>query len=158
MAAGFRIVWVGRTQQRFVAEGVAHYLERLAPLQAVETVEVKAAGHSGRDAGEALRREGEAILKRVKEGDTVVLLDQRGRQPDTREFAALLGKLRERASGTAVLVVGGAYGVDGAVRRRADHVVALSRLTLPHQMVRVVLAEQLYRAFSLLAGQRYHHD
>jgi 23S rRNA (pseudouridine1915-N3)-methyltransferase len=156
--AGLRVVWVGRSQPRFVQEGIAFYRERIAPYQPLELVEVRAAGHSGREPAQALRREGEAILKRIAPADDVALLDERGRQLDTRALADWLGRRQARGGGALTFVVGGAYGVDEAVRRRADDVLALSRLTLPHQLVRVVLLEQLYRVLSLRAGHGYHHD
>ena len=156
--AGLRIVWVGRSQHPFVEQGIAYYRERIAPYQALELVEVRAAAHSGRDPAQALRKEGEAILKRLAPDDPVVLLDERGREFNTQELADWLGE-RQAAAGRAVtFVIGGAYGVDGSVRRRAGMALALSRLTLPHQLVRVVLLEQLYRVLSLRAGHGYHHD
>jgi 23S rRNA (pseudouridine1915-N3)-methyltransferase len=156
--AGLRVLWVGRSQQRFVEQGIAFYRERIAPFQSLELVELRAAAHSGRDPAQALRREGEALLKRLAPDDSMVLLDERGRQLSTRELADWLAA-RQAAGGRALtFVIGGAYGVDEAVRRRADDVIALSRLTLPHQLVRVVLLEQLYRVLSLQAGHGYHHE
>jgi 23S rRNA (pseudouridine1915-N3)-methyltransferase len=156
--AGLRVIWVGKSQQRFVEEGIAHYRERVLPYQPLELVEVRAAAHSGRDAGQALRREGEAILKRIGPGETLVLLDERGRQLDTQGFADWLGARQAAGGRELTFVIGGAYGVDDAVRRRAADTIALSRLTLPHQLVRVVLLEQLYRILSLRAGHGYHHE
>jgi 23S rRNA (pseudouridine1915-N3)-methyltransferase len=156
--AGLRILWVGRSQQPFVEQGIAFYRERIAPYQPLELVELRAAAHSGRAPAQALRREGEAILKRLAPDDAVVLLDERGRQFSTREFADWLGEQQARSGRPLTFVIGGAYGVDEAVRRRAGTTLALSRLTFPHQLVRVVLLEQLYRALSLRAGHGYHHE
>lgn len=154
---GLRVIWVGRSQHRFVEEGVAFYRERIAAFQPLELVEVRAAAHSGREPAQALRREGEAILRRIAPDEPVVLLDENGREPTTRELAHWLAAWQADAGRPLAFVVGGAYGVDDAVRQRAGRVLALSRLTLPHQLVRVVLLEQLYRALSLQAGHRYHH-
>jgi len=154
---GLRVIWVGKSQPRFVEEGVAFYRERIAHFQPVELVEVRAGGHSGRDPEQALRREGEAILKRLVPDDPVVLLDEGGRQRSTAALADWLAALQSRAGRPLTLVVGGAYGVDPSVRRRADHVLSLSPLTWPHQLVRVMLLEQLYRCCSLRAGHAYHH-
>ncbi len=156
--AGLRVVWVGKSQQRFVEEGIAYYRERIGPYLPLELVEVRAAAHSGRDAAQALRREGEAILKRIGPDEPLVLLDERGRQLDTAGFADWLGARQAVAGRAITFVIGGAYGVDEAVRGRAADVIALSRLTLPHQLVRVVLLEQLYRVLSLRAGHGYHHE
>jgi len=156
--AGLRVVWVGRSQQRFVEQGVAFYRERITPFAPLELVEVRAAAHSGRDPAQALRREGEAIRKRLAPEDPVALLDERGRQFSTRELADWLAARRAASGRALTFVIGGAYGVDEAVRRRANDTIALSHLTLPHQLVRVVLLEQLYRVLSLQAGHGYHHD
>ena len=156
--AGLRVIWVGKTQHRFVSDAIAYYRTRIAPLQSLELVEVRAGDHSGRDAPRVLRRECEAILHRVDRSDTVVLLDEAGPARSTRELARWLEKLQAGSRPAITFVIGGAYGVDDAVRRRADHVVALSRLTFPHQLVRVILLEQLYRVLNLLAGHKYHHD
>jgi 23S rRNA (pseudouridine1915-N3)-methyltransferase len=156
--AGWRVLWVGKTQHRFVAEGIDYYRKRIAPLQTLEIVETRAGAHSGRDPEAARRREGEALLRRVGPQDAVVLLDERGRQPTTHELADLLARLQGERGRTLCFLVGGAYGVDEAVGLRADETVSLSRLTFPHQLVRVVLLEQLYRVLSLQAGHGYHHD
>ena len=154
---GLRVIWVGKSQPRFVEDGVAFYRERIAHFQPLELVEVRSASHSGRDAEGALRRESEAILKRLVPDDPVVLLDERGRQRTTPELADWLAGLQAQAGRPLTLIVGGAYGVDEAVRRRADHALSLSPLTWPHQLVRVMLLEQLYRCCSLRAGHAYHH-
>ena len=156
--AGLRIVWVGRTQHTFVEQGIAYYRERITPYQPLELVEVRAAAHSGREPTLALRKEGEAILKRLAPDDPVVLLDEKGRQFNTRALADWLGEQQAVSGRALTFLIGGAYGVDAAVRSRAGEVLSLSRLTLPHQLVRVVLLEQLYRVLSLRAGHGYHHE
>ncbi len=153
-----RIFWVGKHQHRFISDGVAYYQKLLNPLQPVEVVEIRDAVHSGRDPQSGIKREGEALLKRIGGGETVVLLDEKGKQFSTREWAAMMGRLREESASSVCLIVGGAYGVADAVKQRSNHIVALSRLTFPHQLARVVLMEQLYRMFSLITGRAYHHD
>ncbi len=152
-----RILMVGKTERGFVQDGVAHYLDRLRPFAAVDIIEVRAATHSGRDAGQALEKESAALLARLQPGDPLILLDERGREMDTREFSAWLSRLGEDSQGPPTFAIGGAYGVGDAVQARATASLALSRMTLPHQLVRVVLLEQLYRALSLAAGHGYHH-
>ena len=152
-----RIFWVGKHRHRFVSDGVAYYQKLLHPLQPVELVEIRDAVHSGRDPQSGIEREGEALLKRIGEGETVVLLDEKGKQFSTRAWAAMSGRLQTETGSPVCLIVGGAYGVADAVKQRSDHIVALSRLTFPHQLARVVLMEQLYRMFSLIAGRAYHH-
>ncbi len=155
---GLRVIWVGKTSKGFAAEGVAHYLKRIRPLCPLECVELKTAGHSGRGAESAKEKESEAILKRLGGRETVVLLDEQGRQPDSRSWARMLGELLEKSPAPCTFVLGGAYGVDERVRARAGEVVSLSRMTFPHQLARVVLLEQIYRGLTLLSGHAYHHE
>lgn len=156
--SGIRIVWVGKTDKGFVAEGVAHYAKRIKPFQSLETVEIRPAVHSGRDPRQALELEADAVLKRLVGADPVVLLDEGGNQPTTRAFADQLSGWLERPGGSPTFVIGGAFGVDDRLKSRADFNLSLSRLTFPHQLVRVILLEQLYRALSLLSGHGYHHE
>lgn len=153
-----RVMWVGKTQHRFVSEGVEYYRKLLNPICPLEFVEIKNAGHSGREPQEGIRREGAALLKRIDKEDLVILLDEKGKELTTRQWAEDLGRQRGESGRSTCFIIGGAYGVEDSVRQRADHTIALSRLTFPHQLVRIVLMEQLYRMFSLLSGGGYHHD
>ena len=156
--AGIRLVWVGKSQEAFVGDGIEHYRRRILPLQPLEIVEVKAAAHSGRDTATARQREAGHILGKLHPRDTVVLLDEKGKTPDTAQFARQLKEWSGQGGRTLTFIIGGAYGVDDSVRERADASMALSRLTFPHQLVRVLFLEQLYRALSLNAGHGYHHE
>ncbi len=153
-----RLIWVGKTRKGYAAEGVANYLKRIRPLCPLDCVELKPATHSGRAADNVREKESDAILKRLTGREAVVLLDERGRQPDSREWAAMLGKLMEISPSATTFVLGGAYGVDERIRSRATEVVSLSRLTFPHQLARVILLEQIYRGLTLLSGHAYHHE
>lgn len=152
-----RILMVGKTERGFAQDGMTYYLERLRPFADVEIVAVRAAAHSGRDAGQAVEKESAALLARLRPGDPLILLDERGREMDTPAFSTWLTRLGGEAQGVLSFAIGGAYGVGEPVRRRATATLALSRMTLPHQLVRVVLLEQLYRGLSLAAGHGYHH-
>lgn len=152
-----RFLWVGKTQKGFVQEGLDHYLQRIRGFMPVEVIDVRPADHSGRDPAQALRIEGEALLKRLEGESAVVILDERGTQLTSPKLAERLKALREQGSATITFVVGGAYGLDAAVKARARLTLALSPLTFPHQLVRVILAEQVYRALTISAGQPYHH-
>jgi 23S rRNA (pseudouridine1915-N3)-methyltransferase len=106
---------------------------------------------------DTLEKEGEAILKLIKDGDKVVLLDERGKDVDTSAFSAMLGRHLQEGTKRLVFVIGGAFGVSDTVRERADATLKLSSLVLPHMLVRLILVEQLYRAASILEGGKYHH-
>ncbi len=104
------------------------------------------------------KKEGEILLKRIKPDDYLVLLDEKGSVFTSEAFARELARLQVQATGKRICFVqGGAYGFSAAVYKRANKKVSLSAFTLPHLLARVVFAEQLYRAFTILKGEKYHH-
>jgi 23S rRNA (pseudouridine1915-N3)-methyltransferase len=133
------------------------YLRRLRPALAVALTEIETPARRGRDAAAAIAAEGRRLLSALAPGDHVVALDERGRELTTRELAAWLGKRMQQGEDLA-FVVGGPDGLAAEVLARSDFTLALSRLTLPHALVRVLLAEQLYRAHCILTGHPYHRD
>jgi len=150
-----RLILVGRSERGFVEDGVGHYLARLQRTSPVEVVVLPEAGR-----GEVTfqqRTESERILAALKPGERVVVLDERGAALTSPAFANKLGTWRDQGVRQVAFVIGGAYGMTDEVRQRADLVMALSEMTFPHQLVRVLFAEQLYRAFSILQGSPYHH-
>ena len=150
-----RLVLVGRSERGMVADGVEHYLVRLARTMPVEQVVLSEAGKG--DPAYQQRVESERILAALKPGERVVVLDERGKALTSPQFAERLGTWRDQGVRHVAFVIGGAYGMTDAVRARADLVLALSAMTFPHQLVRVLFAEQLYRAATILQGSPYHH-
>ena len=149
-----RIVAVGRDRSGLYAPAVEEYARRIARYARFELVEVpEARKHAGTP--RAKDEEGEALLARLGERDRVVLLDERGTEETSAALARRVARWLERGQDVA-LVVGGSDGLSDAVRARADEVLALSRMTLPHRLARVVLLEQLYRAMTILRGEPYH--
>lgn len=143
---------------RWVDEVVEDYTRRLAASLKVALVEVPAGQRSSRgDPAQAMHSEGQRILALIKPQEFVTVLDERGVQWTTRELATWLsGRMQDGRD--LVLVIGGPDGLAAEVQERSDHRLALSKLTLPHPLVRVVLAEQLYRAHTVLSGHPYHRD
>lgn len=142
------IVSPGKTHDRTVLEAITEYEKRLTKKLSLEW---SLPGASSKE------DEAKTILKTIKAGDFVVLLDERGRTLDTRGLATLLDKHLQAGTKRLVFVIGGAFGVDQSVADRADLTLQLSALTFPHMLVRLILAEQLYRAGSVLDGGKYHH-
>ena len=105
-----------------------------------------------------MQKEGELILKHLAPGDTLILLDEHGREFRSLEFADHLQHLLSMGGKNLVFAVGGAYGFSDAVYARAQSKISLSKMTFSHQMVRIIFAEQLYRAFTILKGEPYHHE
>jgi len=152
-----RIVALGQRMPSWVTEAVADYAKRLPRETPFDVVELKpAARDRGRTVPQMLAEEARAIAAACT-GATVVALDERGAAWTTRELAERLGRWREDGRDVA-FVIGSADGLDASVKASASAVVALSAMTLPHGLVRIVLAEQLYRAASLLAGHPYHRE
>ena len=150
-----RLFWVGKTQEAWVRTGIDEYagrVRRYAPLEIVEVKEEKGA------LPEVQRqREGERILKQIPATGRLVLLDETGEQLTSPGFAARLGKYRDSGTSELIFAIGGAYGFAPELRARADRTLALSKMTFTHQMVRPIFLEQLYRAYTILNNESYHH-
>ncbi len=152
------IVSVGHRMPSWIQEGFQEYARRMPPEIRLELVELKPSGGGpGKDAGKAKAIEGERILAAIPAGATLLALDERGRAVTTQGLAVMLAAWMRDGAHPA-FAIGGAEGLSEAVREKADKLVSLSALTLPHALVRVVLAEQLYRAWSILAGHPYHRE
>jgi 23S rRNA (pseudouridine1915-N3)-methyltransferase len=153
-----RIIAVGERMPRWVDEVVEDYTRRLSGSLKVAVAEVSAGQRSARgDPAQAMQLEGQRILALLKPQEFVVALDEHGAQLATRELANwLAGRMNDGRE--LVFVIGGPDGLASEVSARADYKLSLSKLTLPHPLVRVVLAEQLYRAHTVLSGHPYHRD
>jgi 23S rRNA (pseudouridine1915-N3)-methyltransferase len=151
-----RLLAIGRDRSGLFAPAVEAYLGRLSRTLKLELVELpEAKRHAGTP--QAREEEGATILARLKPGERLVALDERGEQPTSVELARRLARWQERGQELA-LVVGGADGLSAAVLEAAAERLSLSRLTLPHRLARLVLVEQLYRAVTILRGEPYHKD
>lgn len=150
----FRLCVVGRPRDAAIAAAVADYESRAARYWPLEVREVKAAAAGEKNADAARATESERLLAAV--GDALlVVCDERGKSYTSSEFAEWMQKQREAASDVAFLI-GGAFGVNDDLRRRAKQLLALAPWTLPHELSRLVLAEQLYRAGTIRKGEPYH--
>jgi 23S rRNA (pseudouridine1915-N3)-methyltransferase len=150
----FTIVAVGRTRDAALAAAIADYERRAARYWPLETAEVREGGGGARPPEEARRREGEYLLQRVG-ASVLVACDERGDQLTSHEFSAAMQRWHEDGRDVA-LVLGGAHGLAPDVRQRAARCLALAPWTLPHELARLVLAEQLYRAGTITRGEPYH--
>ncbi|MGH7196952.1 MAG: 23S rRNA (pseudouridine(1915)-N(3))-methyltransferase RlmH [Candidatus Saccharimonadales bacterium] len=148
---------IGKRHDAKLAAAIDDYVARLQRYARVEWQFVPSP-HATMSSDEQKERETAALMSQIKSDDYVVLLDERGQQWSTRQLAEELGEHELRGTNRVVFIIGGAYGVASELSSRADEVWALSKLILPHQLVRLVLAEQLYRAFTILRGEPYHHD
>lgn len=150
-----RFVWIGKTKRAALKDLMQDYLERVRRFAPVEIAELRDRDDAGGEAARIIEKEGNDILSRVVDDSYVVALDERGREFDSRGLAALIEKHRVAGTKQVTFIIGGPCGLSDAVRGRADLVMSLSRLTLTHEMARVLLAEQVYRAFAIIHDLPY---
>ena len=154
-----RMICVGKLKERYWEAAVAEYMKRLGAYCNISVIEVKEeklpANASPADERMVIGAEGRSLLSKVGKSDHVIALDVRGRELSSEELA---DRIRETAFTDPVIdfIIGGSLGLSDEVKQRADLRMSFGRITLPHQLARVVLAEQIYRAFKINAGEKYH--
>jgi 23S rRNA (pseudouridine1915-N3)-methyltransferase len=152
------LLTIGKTGSAWVREGMDLYLGRLrhyTDLQLTELPDIKNAGKMKQDQLKTL--EGELILKRVEATDLLILLDEKGRAGSSEDFASLIQTIGNQSVKKVIFVIGGAWGFSDQVYARAGRKMSLSSMTFNHELVRVIFLEQLYRAFTIIKGEPYHH-
>ena len=151
---------VGRLKAGPEKDLAARYLERLGkagPAIGIELSRVAEVAESRASNAETRKREEAGMLdKALPEGSVLFLLDERGKALDSEAFAALIGQYRDQGKRDLMVAIGGADGLDPALYQKADAVICLGKMTWPHQLVRILIAEQLYRAVTILSGHPYH--
>ena len=153
-----RLLTVGKTDIPWVREGLEMYLSRLEHYASFSLEEIPELKNVSSMTQEQIKhKEGELILKTVRPRDRVILLDEHGKEYRSLEFAAQLSSWMQ-AGRDLLFVIGGAYGFSPQVYSRADGKLSISPMTFSHQLVRTIFAEQLYRAFTILRGEPYHHE
>jgi 23S rRNA (pseudouridine1915-N3)-methyltransferase len=150
-----RFVWVGKTKRSPVKQLIQDYLNRIGKFGAVEVTEIRDRDDVGGDARRIIEKEGDDILSRIASAAYLVALDERGRELDSIKLAELIEKHRLIGTRQITFVMGGHFGLSNAVRDRADLVLAMSRMTLTHDLTRVLLLEQVYRAFTIIHDLPY---
>ena len=153
------LLTVGKTDVAWVKEGLEMYVSRLkhyVPFRLLEIPQLKGVG--ALSPNQIKQKEGELILKTIPEGARLYLLDEHGREFRSMEFASWLESSLASGGKTLCFAVGGAYGFSDAVRERSQGSIALSKMTFSHQEVRVIFAEQLYRAFTIMRSEPYHNE
>ena len=149
-----RVVAVGRVKEPHWRAACDEYLKRLRPYATVDVVEV--ADRDISDAARAVNAEGADVLRVLPDDTYAIALELNGREFTSEQLAERLSALMVRGRSDISFVIGGSAGLAAAVRERADDSLALSRMTFPHQLARVVLLEQLYRAFRIMRNEPYH--
>jgi 23S rRNA (pseudouridine1915-N3)-methyltransferase len=153
------LLTVGKTDRDWVRQGLDIYVSRLKhyiPFTLMEIPELKNVSALSKD--QIKVKEGELILKNVRPTDDLILLDEHGKEYSSVQMAKILQDKISYECKDIVFVIGGAYGFSDAVYARANSKLSLSKMTFSHQMVRTIFAEQLYRAFTIMKGEPYHHE
>lgn len=153
------LLTVGKTDRDWVKQGMDIYMSRLKhyiPFSIIEIPELKNVSSLSKE--QIKTKEGELILKNIRPNDDLILLDEHGKELSSVEFARLLQDKISYIGKDIVFVIGGAYGFSEEVYKRANSKLSLSRMTFSHQMVRAIFAEQIYRAFTIIKGEPYHHE
>ena len=153
-----KVVTIGKLKHSFIREGESEYLKRLPSHVKVSFLELEPAqkGRDNSDIEKIKEWDSQAVLSQVDSGGVLVVLDEGGKSFDSKGFAAWLEKSMVQGRSRLTFAIGGAYGWSDSIRERADLVLSLSPLTFNYQLSRLVLVEQLYRAFSILEGSPYH--
>lgn len=150
-------IWsVGKNHEAYIKEGVAEFTKRIshyypidwliiAPSKATQPVAIK-------------KEEAQNILKTMASTDVLILLDETGKMLNSPSLAQLIQQKANQSTQKIIFLIGGAYGVSDDIKKRANHTWSLSQLVFPHMLVRLILSEQIYRACSILANEKYHHE
>lgn len=155
-----RIICIGKLKEKYWSDAVAEYSKRLSRFCSLEIVELKEARlpdkASPADEAHVKEEEGRAILGKLDEGTFVITLEIKGKELSSEELAAKVEELTLEGKSDIAFIIGGSLGLSPQVSRRADFKLSFSRMTFPHQMMRVVLLEQIYRSFKIIRHETYH--
>jgi 23S rRNA (pseudouridine1915-N3)-methyltransferase len=153
------LLQTGKTTDKHISEVVELYSARIKKYSVFEIITLPDLKNSGNmSVQEQNMKEGKKVLQCVKTDDYVILLDEKGKELRTVEFSGWLGKLFMLPKKRIVFVIGGPWGFSEEVYSRADFKLSLSKMTFPHQLVRLLFLEQLYRVFTVMKGEPYHHE
>ncbi len=153
-------IWsIGKESDKFIEEGIRYYFQKVMPWNTVELVILQIPKKAATtDPARAKLQEEEMLLKKLQPTHYLILLDEKGKMLTSPQWAQQFQQCMNQGVKTAVILIGGAFGVTENVKKRANQCWSLSALVFPHQLVRLMVAEQVYRAFSILNNSPYHHS
>ncbi|MCR5176631.1 MAG: 23S rRNA (pseudouridine(1915)-N(3))-methyltransferase RlmH [Anaerovibrio sp.] len=154
------IVTAGKIKEKYLQNGINEFLKRLGPFATVKIIEINEEkmrdNPSPAEKKQTLAQEGQRLLKQVPSGSYLIVLDVYGQGLSSEELAARIDQLALTGCSNITFLIGGAFGLSDEVRNAADLLLSFSRMTFTHQMVRLLLVEQIYRAFKINRGEKYH--
>jgi len=149
-----KIICVGKIKEKYINDGINEYLKRLSAFEKIEIVEVKE--YNNKDIETNISLEGKEILSKINEKDYCITLEILGKNIDSISFAYLLNDLKCHKSTNISLIIGGSNGLSNEVKERSNCALSFSNMTFPHQLMRLILLEQVYRAYTILNNKEYH--
>jgi 23S rRNA (pseudouridine1915-N3)-methyltransferase len=152
-----KLICIGKTANNYLKDGINEYIKRLQHYCNFETIEIPDVKKKNLTEEQLKIEEGKLILNKVSKNEYLILLDERGKLYNSKEFSENINKKGINGISAITFVIGGAYGFSEEVYKNANEKLALSKMTFTHQMVRLVFLEQLYRAFTIIKGEKYHH-
>ena len=153
------LICVGKVKEKFYRDAIKEYEKRLGAYIKLNTIEIsdeKVKVENDSEIALAMEKEGNNILSKIKDNQYVITLEILGKNLSSEEFASKIDNLMLTGKSDVALVIGGSYGLSDNVKKRSDFALSFSRMTFPHQMMRVVLLEQVYRAYRIIIGASYH--
>lgn len=154
------IVAAGKLKEKYLSQGIGEFLKRLTPFAQMKILEIHEEkmkdNPSEAEKQKTLSVEGERLLRQVPSGSYLIVLDVYGKELSSEELAARIDQLGLQGRSSITFLIGGAFGLSKEVRAAADELLSFSRMTFTHQMVRLLLVEQIYRAFKINRGEKYH--
>ncbi|MGV6861807.1 MAG: 23S rRNA (pseudouridine(1915)-N(3))-methyltransferase RlmH [Putridiphycobacter sp.] len=154
-----KIIAIGKTHKSFLVDGEAEYLKRIKKYVPIEKVEIPDLKNAKKLTFEQIKlKEGELLLSKIEPHSLIVLLDEKGREYTSMKFSNWIQDKMNRGYKNIIFLIGGAYGFSDEVYKVANEKLALSKMTFSHQMIRMLFTEQIYRAFTILNNEPYHHE
>ena len=153
------LICVGKVKEKFYRDAIKEYEKRLGAYIKLNTIEIsdeKVKVENDSEIALAMEKEGNNIFSKIKDNQYVITLEILGKNLSSEEFASKIDNLMLTGKSDVALVIGGSYGLSDNVKKRSDFALSFSRMTFPHQMMRVVLLEQVYRAYRIITGASYH--
>jgi 23S rRNA (pseudouridine1915-N3)-methyltransferase len=152
----FEFFFIGKTSEGYLAEGIERYQKKLVFYMNTEIKIIPASTEKNKT--KALKEEAGKILKLISASDLVIVLDENGKQFSSVDLSKEIQRTMNQSYSKIVFIVGSAYGIDDSLKMRANQMLSFSKFTFTHQMIRLLLLEQIYRAMTILKGESYHHE
>lgn len=150
----YRIICIGKIKEEYLTKGILEYKKRINGFSSLEIIELKE--YNTLDISKNVENEGKEILSRIKNDDYVISLEIKGNVINSVEFSQYLEKLSTYGKSRIIFVIGGSNGLSNEVKKRSDYALSFSKMTFPHQLMRLIIMEQIYRALTIMNNREYH--